>query len=306
MVNHKNYPFVHMLLLAVGAMLASCSAKVNKPGTTTITTAEGKKIPVARGPHFSTDSIYIVKTDSLVGLVRQQQPAVLMDSTGLIRTPSEWVGSTNFGIRKANYVIIHYTAQDSVQQTIRTFTIKSTEVSAHYVVGKDGKVYHMVNDYLRSNHAGLGKWSSVTDMNSISLGIEVDNNGTAPFTDAQIKSLLLLLAQLKKAYNIPTGNFLGHQDFAPKRKPDPGPLFPWKILADKGFGYWSDDALELAPQNFDYKTALRLIGYDTSDLNAAIIAFKRHFVQDNNTPQMSQLDLNVLYNVYQKFSPLTP
>ncbi|WP_255547682.1 N-acetylmuramoyl-L-alanine amidase [Mucilaginibacter sp. dw_454] len=302
MVKHNNYPFTYVLLLAFALFIAACSPKVNKPGgTTNITTAEGKKIPVVRGPHFSTDSIYTVKSDSLIGLVRQQQPSVLMDSTGLIQTPSEWVGSTNFGIRKANYVIIHFTAQDSVQQTIRTFTIKSTEVSAHYVVGKDGKVYHMVNDYLRSNHAGLGKWGSVTDMNSISLGIELDNNGSEPFTDAQIKSLLLLLAQLKKAYNIPTANFLGHQDFAPKRKPDPGPLFPWKLLAQNGFGYWSDDALELAPDNFDYKTALKLMGYDTSDLNAAVIAFKRHFVQDDSTAQLSQLDLNVLYNVYQKY-----
>lgn len=303
MVRKTNYPSVYILLSAIAVLLAACSPKVTKPGgTTTITTPEGNKVAVPRGPHFSTDSVYTVKTDSLIGLVKQQQPVVLLDSTGLIQTPSEWVGSTNFGIRKANYVIMHFTAQDSVQQTIKTFTIKTTEVSAHYVVAKDGKVYHMVNDYLRSNHAGLGKWGSVTDMNSISLGIEVDNNGSEPFTDAQVKSLLLLLAQLKKAYNIPTANFLGHQDFAPKRKPDPGPLFPWKVLADKGFGLWSDDALEIAPQNFDYKTALKLMGYDTSDINAAIIAFKRHFVQDNSTAQMSQLDLNVLYNVYQKYA----
>lgn len=302
MVRYKNYPSPFILLSAIGLLLASCSHKViKKGGTAIITTPGGAKVPIVRGPHFITDSIYTIKTDSLIGIVRQQQPAVLMDSTGLIQTPSEWVGSTNFGIRKANYVIIHFTAQDSVQQTIRTFTIKSTEVSAHYVVGKDGKVYHMVNDYLRSNHAGLGKWGSVTDMNSISLGIEVDNNGSEPFTDAQIKSLLQLLAQLKKAYNIPTANFLGHQDFAPKRKPDPGPLFPWKLLAQNGFGYWSDDVLEVAPPDFDYKTALKLIGYDTSNLNAAIIAFKRHFVQDDSTPQLSQLDLNVLYNVYQKY-----
>jgi len=295
MVRRKNSPSVYILLSAVGLLLAACSPKVKKA-----TTAAGKA-PVVRGPHFITDSIYTAKTDSLLGLVKQQQPSVLMDSTGLIQTPSEWVGSTNFGIRKANYVIIHFTAQDSVQQTIRTFTIKSTEVSAHYVIGKDGKVYHMVNDYLRSNHAGVGKWGSVTDMNSISLGIEIDNNGSEPFTDLQVKSLLQLLAQLKKTYNIPTANFIGHQDFAPKRKPDPGPLFPWKTLAANGFGYWSDDVLEVAPQNFDYKTALRLIGYDTSDLNAAVIAFKRHFVQDDSTAQLSQLDLNVLYNVYQKY-----
>ena len=295
MVRRKNSPSVYILLSAVGLLLAACSPKVKKA------TTDAGKAPVVRGPHFITDSIYTAKTDSLLGLVKQQQPSVLMDSTGLIQTPSEWVGSTNFGIRKANYVIIHFTAQDSVQQTIRTFTIKSTEVSAHYVIGKDGKVYHMVNDYLRSNHAGVGKWGSVTDMNSISLGIEIDNNGSEPFTDAQVKSLLQLLAQLKKTYNIPTANFIGHQDFAPRRKPDPGPLFPWKTLAANGFGYWSDDVLEVAPQNFDYKTALRLIGYDTSDLNAAVIAFKRHFVQDDSTAQLSQLDLNVLYNVYQKY-----
>jgi N-acetylmuramoyl-L-alanine amidase len=287
MVHYRKF---YLFLFAIAIFAASCSPKVN-----------GVKSAIVKGPHFTTDSIYTTKTDSLLNLAKLQQPVVLMDSTGLIATPSEWVGSVNFGIRKANYVIIHFTAQDSVQQTIRTFTIKRTEVSAHYVIGKDGKVYHMVNDYLRSNHAGLGKWGSVTDMNSISLGIEIDNNGSEPFTGAQIKSLLQLLAQLKKAYNIPTANFIGHQDFAPKRKPDPGPLFPWKILAANGFGYWSDDALEIAPDNFDYKTALKLIGYDTTDLNAAIIAFKRHFVQDDSTAQLSQLDLNVLYNLFQKY-----
>jgi N-acetylmuramoyl-L-alanine amidase len=292
MVINRNF---YTLLFVVAIFASSCSPKVNGAKV------NANKPVIVKGPHFTTDSIYTTKTDSLLSLVKLQQPVVLMDSTGLITTPSEWVGSVNFGIRKANYVIIHFTAQDSVQQTIKTFTLKSTEVSAHYVVGKDGKVYHMVNDYLRSNHAGLGKWGSVTDMNSISLGIEVDNNGAEPFTDAQVKSLLQLLAQLKKAYNIPTANFIGHQDFAPKRKPDPGPLFPWKLLAANGFGYWSDEALEIAPVDFDYKTALKLIGYDTTDLNAAIIAFKRHFVQDDSTAQLSELDLNVLYNLYQKY-----
>ncbi|MES2810519.1 MAG: N-acetylmuramoyl-L-alanine amidase [Bacteroidota bacterium] len=288
--------------------MVSCSPKVapvkTNTGTTTGVTSSVSvaKAPVVRPPYFTTDSIYTVKTDSLLGVVKLQQSVMLMDSGGIIAAPSQWVASVNFGIRKANYVIMHYTAQDSVQQTIRTFTLKHTEVSAHYLIGKDGKVFHMVNDYLRSNHAGVGKWGSVTDMNSISLGIEVDNRGNEPFTPAQTKSLLLLLAQLKKAYNIPQANFLGHQDFAPKRKVDPGTYFPWKALAENGFGIWSDDALEPAPESFDYKTALKLIGYDVSDVNAAIIAFKRHFVQLDSTAQLSQLDLNVLYNVYQKFT----
>ncbi|MDB5016816.1 MAG: amiD [Mucilaginibacter sp.] len=272
----KNY-YLYLLLCII--VLASCSPK---------------------GPYALTNKVYKDKTKGFVAQIQKQLPDSLTDSTGR-QIPSDWVGTVNFGIRKANYVIIHFTAQDSIQQTLHTFTIAITQVSAHYVIAKNGKVFHMVNDYLRANHAGLGKWGSVTDMNSCSLGIEIDNNGSEPFTDAQINSLLALLAQLKKNYNIPQANFIGHQDFAPKRKPDPGPLFPWHKLARHGFGYWSDDVLELAPEGFDYTIALKLIGYDTADIKAAIVAFKRHFVQTDVSPQLTQLDLNVLYNVYQKY-----
>lgn len=268
------------LVLISGLLLASCSPK---------------------GPYAVTNRVYKDKTEGFAETIKQELPARLTDSTGTV-IPSEFVGTVNFGIRRPNYVIIHFTAQDSVQQTLKTFTVTETQTSAHYVIAKNGKVFHMVNDYLRANHAGVGKWGSVTDMNSCSIGIEIDNNSKEPFTNAQVNSLLALLAQLKKTYNIPQSNFIGHQDFAPKRKPDPGPLFPWKTLAAHGFGFWSDDILELPPDNFDYAIALKLIGYDTSDINAAIVAFKRHFVQSDVSPTLTQLDLNVLYNVYQKYA----
>jgi N-acetylmuramoyl-L-alanine amidase len=252
------------------------------------------------GPYDSTNKVYEHQVDSFAGIIKLTQPSTLIDTAGTI-IPSGWVGSVNFGIRRPNYVIIHFTAQDSVQQTLKTFTIKSTETSAHYVIAKDGTIYHMVNDYLRANQAGLGKWGSITDMNSCSIGIEIDNNGNEPYTDKEISSLLALLARLKTAYNIPQANFIGHQDWAPKRKPDPGPHFPWKVLAQHGFGYWSDEVLELAPENYDHITALRLIGYDTSDTTAAIVAFKRHFVQSDVSPQLTQLDLNILYNISKKY-----
>ncbi len=273
-------PYLYILLAVI--LLASCSPK---------------------GPYAVTNKYYSDKTKGFVKTIQKQQPDSLTDSTGTL-IPSAWVGTVNFGIRRPNYVIIHFTAQDSVQQTLKTFTVTSTQVSAHYVVAKNGKVFHMVNDYLRANHAGVGKWGSVTDMNSCSIGIEIDNNGSEPFTNEQISSLLVLLAQLKKNYNIPQANFIGHQDFAPKRKPDPGPLFPWKTLALHGFGFWSDDVLELAPDGFDYTIALKLMGYDTSDTKAAVVAFKRHFIQTDISPTLTQLDLNVLYNVYQKYNGL--
>lgn len=150
------------------------------------------------------------------------------------RDEYEFVGTVNFNLRKPDFVILHHTAQESVEQTIRTFSLPHTQVSAHYLIGKDGKVYQLLNDYLRAWHAGNSRWGKVTDMNSHSIGIELDNNGSEIFPPEQIGSLLILLDSLKANYRIPTENFIGHSDIAPTRKQDPSVHFPWKILADRG------------------------------------------------------------------------
>lgn len=256
--------------------------------------------PKVTNPYALTEKRYTSATDSLVAVVQKQDTVTLADSLGR-PIASEWVGTVNFNLRKPNYVIIHYTAQDSLAQTLKTFTLVKPQVSAHYVISKNGKIVHMLNDYLRAWHAGISKWGSISDMNSCSIGIELDNTGKEPFAPAQMQSLLLLLAQLKKTYNIPTANFIGHQDIAPSRKPDPGLLFPWALLAQKGFGLWADVEQLPAPEGFDYVTALRLIGYDTSNLPAAISAFKRHFVQTDDLPVLTCCDMDVLYNVYRKY-----
>lgn len=247
-----------------------------------------------------TEKIYKQKAKDFAKIIAETPPKnQLYDS--LEEANQQWVGSVNFGIRKPNFVIIHHTAQDSLAQTIKTFHSTRAGTSAHYVVSRDGKVVHMVNDYLRANHAGVSKWGKDTDLNSSSIGIELDNNGTTdPWTDAQINSLIKLLATLKKKYTIPTANFIGHADIAPRRKPDPN-NFPWKKLAENGFGFWYDEVLQIPPTDFDTTTALKLIGYDTSDLNAAIIAFKRHFIQNDLTPTLTPNDILVLYNVYAKY-----
>ena len=228
----------------------------------------------------------------------QQYP--LNDSTGL-NYPQNFVGTTNFTMRKPNYVIIHHTAQDSCEQTLRTFTLPRTQVSAHYVICKDGTVYHMLNDYLRAHHAGAAKWGNATDINSSSIGIELDNNGFQYFDERQINSLLTLLERLKKSFSIPTSNFIGHGDIAPTRKNDPNWRFPWKQLSDKGFGlWWSDTAKINQSKNVDYLTALRIIGYDVKDTSAAILGFKRHFMQDT-TKGITPSAEKILYNLYKKY-----
>src|ERR1700754_3601359 len=106
-----------------------------------------------------------------------------------VPAPPYWVGTINFNLRKPNFVIIHHTAQNSCPQTLQTFTVTHTQVSAHYVICRDGTVNHMLNDYLRAWQAGLRKWENKTDINPISMGIELNNNGNELFPDVQIASL---------------------------------------------------------------------------------------------------------------------
>ncbi len=228
-------------------------------------------------------------------------PPVTPGQPDSIAMSADWAGTVNFNMRKPNFVIIHHTAQKSVGETVKAFTLVSSQVSAHYVVAKDGTVYHMLNDYLRAYHAGVSKWGNALDINSCSIGIELDNNGDEPFSDSQISSLLKLLGNLKKNYSIPTANFIGHADIAPKRKPDPNQFFPWKTLAAKGFGLWYDEVRDSVPAGFDPLIAMRIIGYDISDAPAATIAFKRHFIQTDISPVLRPEDLQVLYNLYKKY-----
>ena len=211
-----------------------------------------------------------------------------------------WVSTVNFNLRKPNFIVIHHTAQDSLLQTLQTFTQTRTQVSAHYVISNDGTVVQMLNDYLRAWHSGNAIWGRNTDVNSASIGIELDNNGFEPFSEAQINSLLALLARLKKDYNIPTANFIAHSDIAPTRKSDPSAFFPWKNLAQLGFGFWPEDTLETAPKNFNIEQGLRIIGYDTRNLSAAIKAFKLHYIQNEVDDVLNEKTINTIYSIYYK------
>jgi N-acetylmuramoyl-L-alanine amidase len=230
-------------------------------------------------------------------LARTIQQVPLKDSLSNI---GEWVGTTNFNLRKPNFVIIHHTAQNSCDQTLKTFTTSATEVSAHYVICRNGTVHHILNDYLRAWHGGAARWGNVTDINSSSIGIELDNNGNEPFPEAQVKSLIELLGNLKKAYNIPSSNFIGHADIAPTRKVDPSRFFPWKQLAQNNFGLWYSDTAVIKPTT-DFKPidALRIIGYDVRDSTAAIRAFRLHFMQDTTTV-LDEHAQKILFSLYKQ------
>lgn len=252
------------------------------------------------GKYAATEKIYRQKARAFTKTMAEQPAGQQIEQLNVEN--KEWVASVNFGMRRPNYVMIHHTAQNSTEQTIKTFHLERTETSAHYVIGRDGQVVQMVNDYFRAHHAGTGRWGNDTDLNSSSIGIELDNNGTTdPWPDVQIEALIQLLSQLKEKYKIPQANFIGHMDYAPTRKIDPH-AFPWKRLADAGFGFWQDDIPEHAPENFDVRVALKVIGYDVKNLDAAVKAFKRHYIQaDLDSVSLTAQEQAVLYNIMQKY-----
>ena len=249
----------------------------------------------AHRPYRSTNRIYKKQVKEFSKLLRQYP---LQDS---VSYGSDFVGTTNFSMRRPNYVIIHHTAQNSCEQTLKTFTLPRTQVSSHYVICKDGTVHHMLNDLLRGHHAGVSKWGNATDLNSSSIGIEIDNNGMEEFTEAQINSLLDLLERLKKAFNIPATNFIGHADIAPGRKVDPNRNFPWQKLSQQGFGYWYDTTNVKVPIDFNAMQALRIIGYDIKVDTNAVQSFKLHFVQKDSSKVITDTDKKILMDLVKKY-----
>ncbi|MGE5491747.1 MAG: N-acetylmuramoyl-L-alanine amidase [Actinomycetota bacterium] len=191
--------------------------------------------------------------------------------------PSAWRPSPNFDERRPNLVILHHTSDDTVGEALGTLLSPGKKVSAHYLVGRDGSILQLVDERSRAWHAGVSYWGGQTDINSASIGIELDNNGFEPFPEPLLASLLTLLGDIKARYNIPAANFIGHADVAPGRKDDPSRFFPWKRLADSGFGLWCDEPYPVAPAGFDPATGLMALGYNPAN-PASFPAFRSHFV----------------------------
>jgi N-acetylmuramoyl-L-alanine amidase len=106
-----------------------------------------------------------------------------------------------------------------------------------------------------------------------------------------------VLGHLKRAYNIPQANFVGHADIAPGRKVDPNRNFPWEQLAKNGFGYWYDTTNVQVPANFNSLQALRIIGYNIANEKNAIQSFKIHFVQQDTTKVITDADRKIIYSL---------
>ncbi len=211
-----------------------------------------------------------------------------------------WVPSKNHNARQPVIIVIHATEQSSVEASLETLRGSNVQgpVSSHYLIGRNGRIYQLVSEERRAWHAGGGRWGTITDLNSASIGIELDNDGASNYSEPQLAALLVLLEDLCTRLQIRRTHVIAHADLAPNRKTDPGARFPWRRLAQAGFGRWPDPAAQRkpVPANFDGWLAMRLLGYRMEDPAAALRAFRLHFrgVDDAALP-MGAGDLRVLY-----------
>jgi N-acetylmuramoyl-L-alanine amidase len=182
--------------------------------------------------------------------------------------------SPNFGDRRGRaveLVVLHYTVLDCADALDRLCD-PLTEVSAHYLVDRDGTVLSLVEESQRAWHAGAGSWAGEGDVNSRSIGIELTNSGTDPFAEPQMQALERLLADILDRYALPPHAVIGHSDMAPDRKSDPGQRFDWRRLALQGLSVWPEPD---APE--DFAADLRVFGYPDTAPDTLLTAFRLRF-----------------------------
>jgi N-acetylmuramoyl-L-alanine amidase len=186
-------------------------------------------------------------------------------------------------------LLLHYTGMQSADEAINRLRDPAARVSSHYVIDEDGSILCLVPERKRAWHAGVSCWRGVREINARSIGIEIVNPGHEwgyrPFPTAQMQAVTALSQQIIAQHGIPARRVLGHSDVAPLRKQDPGELFDWRGLAERGIGLWP--VLQpIAWTRIQFLAALELFGYDTGGpagaaaetaQHAAILAFQRHF-----------------------------
>ncbi|MFN0300949.1 MAG: N-acetylmuramoyl-L-alanine amidase [Burkholderiales bacterium] len=175
------------------------------------------------------------------------------------------------GIIKPKFLVFHFTAI-TFAATVARFKdpTQGNRVSAHLLVGRDGRIVQFLDFNLRAWHAGQSTWNGITDINSHSIGIELENAGSVRMEDgrgigeegvivpaeqvieashkhakwtmthwhqyssAQLDACHDIAIILANTYAIE--DIVGHDDIAPDRKQDPGPAFPLESVRSKALG----------------------------------------------------------------------
>ena len=188
-------------------------------------------------------------------------------------------------------VVLHYTAMVDAEAALQRLCDPDCEVSAHYLIAKTGEVFALVTEEMRAWHAGAGAWGGVTDVNSRSIGIELDNTGAQPFPELQMTALEALLPGILARWSIPPERVIAHSDMAPERKGDPGTKFDWRRLARQGLSVWPGPSSVLSGAEGSEETDIRRFraaahsfGYPDVGDTELVNAFRLRFRPGANGP----------------------
>lgn len=189
--------------------------------------------------------------------------------------------SPNFGDRKGGaaveLVVLHYTVLDCAA-SLERLCDPQAEVSAHYLIDRDGTVHALVDEAARAWHAGAGCWGGAGDVNSRSIGIELVNTGAEPFAEPQMAALEVLLKNILDRHDLDPWAVIAHSDMAPDRKTDPGARFDWQRLALQGLAIWPEPMpAPAAPDAAGFLADLTALGYPEAGFETLLSAFRLRF-----------------------------
>ena len=231
--------------------------------------------------------------------------------------------SPNYDLRRnkeISFIIIHYTALENCKKAISYLCDPINKVSCHFLISQTGSIYKLVNENKRAWHAGVSFWNGYKDINSLSIGIELDfsdNKNNNTYSKKMIGSLINLIIYLKNKYNIENRNILGHSEISPYRKQDPGPKFPWKVLDNKNISCKINTQFNLKKIKLKKwflknnirsriqitKFILSIIGYNTLDLKnkknsmtKLISVYQARYMINYSPGKIDNCTVNFLFN----------
>ena len=218
-------------------------------------------------------------------------------------------------------LILHYTGMTSAEAALARLCDPASGVGAHYLVDDDATIYRLAPEERRAWHAGESFWRGRTDVNGVSIGVEIANPGHElgyrPFAEAQMAAVEELCRDILARRPVPARHVLGHSDVAPARRADPGELFDWARLAAAGVGLWPEKRAvfgetgltlrpgDAGPEVAEIQRALAQFGYGVPEHGAfdeptaqVVTAFQRHFrprrVDGAVDPETAQILLEVV------------
>lgn len=177
----------------------------------------------------------------------------------------------------------------------------------------------MVPEAMRAWHAGVSHWKGETDLNSWSIGIEIQNPGHElgypDFPSSQMTSVVALSKDIVARNDIPAEHVLAHSDVAPLRKIDPGEKFDWPDLAAHGVGHWvppvtlheEDQGIgpgATATVVGEFQSLMQRYGYGCpqsgeldNETEKYITAFQRHFRPGRVDGRLDRSTMRTLQNL---------